>query len=308
VNVVAMFVHSGRPEAIATGREVAAWLRAHGLEPVAFDGEAELLGVAIASTNPTGLPAANIGLVVAIGGDGTVLRATRWAVAADADLIGVNLGQLGYLAEVEPSGWADALASYLAGTHSIAPRMMVSAEIRPANSGSATTESITGDGTISDVASPPSGFGSLPLGLNEVVVEKQAIGRTIRLGVSIDGRFFTSYVADGIILATPTGSTAYSLSARGPIVDPSHRAILLTPVSPHSLFDRALVLDPASTVEIKVLGERAAAVSVDGTQQGALDPGHRLLVRAAPTPARFVTFGGRDFHQILKSKFGLNDR
>jgi len=148
----------------------------------------------------------------------------------------------------------------------------------------------------------------LPLGLNEVVVEKQSLGRTIRLGVSIDGRFFTSYVADGLILATPTGSTAYSLSARGPIVDPMHRAILLTPVSPHSLFDRALVLDPASTVEVAVLGDRPAAVSVDGVQHGRLEPGEHVTVTAAAAPARFVTFGARDFHQILKAKFGLSDR
>ena len=98
-----------------------------------------------------------------------------------------------------------------------------------------------------------------------MVIEKQSIGRTIRLGVSIDGRFFTSYVADGLILATPTGSTAYSLSARGPIVDPSHRAILLTPVSPHMLFDRSLVLAPDIEVRLEVLGHRPATLSIDGT-------------------------------------------
>lgn len=292
MSLVALFIHSGHPEAIDTGRLIAAWLHENGHTPVAAGPEAALLGFDLVATIDPGVPDLAAGLVVAVGGDGTVLRATRWAVLADADILGVNLGQLGYLAEVEPGAWEEALTTYFEGAHSIAPRMMVASQaVPPPNPTGPTTDEL-----------------ALPLGLNEVVIEKQAIGRTVRLGVSIDGRYFTSYVADGLILATPTGSTAYSLSARGPIVDPSHRALLMTPVSPHSLFDRALVLDPASTVEVAVLGERPAAVSVDGVQYGQLDAGRRITVSAADRPARFVTFGQRDFHQILKSKFGLSDR
>jgi NAD+ kinase len=296
VTVVALFIHSGRPDAIDTGRLIATWLHGRGHAVVATDGEADLLGTDAVRPADTDLPDPAVDLVVAIGGDGTMLRATRWAVVADADILGVNLGQLGYLAEIEPGGWEEALAGYFEGGHSVAPRMMVAAGLGGAPA--AAPNQHTG-------ARP---LPALPLGLNEVVVEKQSLGRTIRLGVSIDGRFFTSYVADGLILATPTGSTAYSLSARGPIVDPSHRAILLTPVSPHSLFDRALVLDPASTVEVAVLGDRPAAVSVDGVQHARLEPGQTVTVTAAAAPARFVTFGARDFHQILKAKFGLSDR
>ena len=123
---------------------------------------------------------------------------------------------------------------------------------------------------------------------------------------SIDGEPFTSYVADGVIVATPTGSTAYSLSARGPIVSPRHRALVLTPVSPHMLFDRSFVLDPPSRVELKVLGHLPAMISVDG-REGALDVGE-LVADHRVGPARFVTFGGRSYHQILKAKFGLTDR
>jgi NAD+ kinase len=126
--------------------------------------------------------------------------------------------------------------------------------------------------------------------------------------VRIDGAFFTSYVADGLIVATPTGSTAYSLSARGPIVAPSHRALVMTPVSPHTLFDRSLILGPSSVVEVSVLGDRDAAISVDGQDHGHLAVGDAISITAAPDPARFATFGGRDFHQILKAKFGLSDR
>jgi NAD+ kinase len=158
------------------------------------------------------------------------------------------------------------------------------------------------------VAATVEGRAPLAPGLNEVVVEKQALGRTVRLGVSIDGTYFTSYVADGLIVATATGSTAYSLSARGPIVAPSHRALVLTPVSPHSLFDRALVLAPTSTVEVTVLGDRDAALSVDGHEHGLIAVGDSVTITAAEHPARFVTFGRRNFHQILKAKFGLSDR
>lgn len=278
MSTVGLFVHGGRDDAIALGRTVAAWLAERGHTVVLDPGEAELIGAPGPSLSDAG---ADLDLVVAIGGDGTVLRATRRAVTADADVLGINLGELGYLAEVEPDAWEVALGAYLAGTHRLEERMLVAAR---------------------------TAAGALPPGLNEVVIEKQALGRTIRLGVGIDGGYFTSYVADGLIVATPTGSTAYSLSARGPIVAPSHRALVMTPVSPHTLFDRSLVLGPTSVVEVTVLGDRDAAVSIDGQEQGTLAVGASISITAAPDPARFATFGGRNFHQILKAKFGLSDR
>ena len=144
--------------------------------------------------------------------------------------------------------------------------------------------------------------------LNEAVVEKCESGHTVRLAVSVDGVPFTSYATDGLIVATPTGSTAYSLSARGPIVSPQHRALLLTPVSPHMLFDRALVLDPDEPVTIEVLGHRPAALAIDGRRTAGLTEGDSVLCRPAVEVARFVRFGVRHFHQILKTKFDLPDR
>ncbi|MEZ5274646.1 MAG: NAD(+)/NADH kinase [Ilumatobacteraceae bacterium] len=139
-------------------------------------------------------------------------------------------------------------------------------------------------------------------------MEKQESGHTVRLLVSIDGTPFTSYAADGLILATPTGSTAYSMSARGPVVSPRLRAVLLTPVSPHMLFDRTLVLDPAESVEVEVLGHRAATLSIDGQPAATLEEGDRVTVAPSSQVARFVRFGERRFHHILKAKFGLTDR
>lgn len=265
MSTVGLFVHGGRPDAVALAATVESWLGERGhlvVDPDVADGP--------------------IDLVLAIGGDGTVLRAARRAVEADADVLGINLGELGYLAEVEPAGWEDALTAYFGGRHRIQERMLVACR--------------ADDGRV------------LPPALNEVVIEKQALGRTVRLHVSIDGAYFTSYVADGLIVASPTGSTAYSLSARGPIVDPSHRALIMTPVSPHALFDRSLVLGPGSVVEVEVKGDRDAAISVDGQEHGLAEVGQRFTITAAPDPARFARFGGRTFHQVLKAKFGLTDR
>ena len=146
------------------------------------------------------------------------------------------------------------------------------------------------------------------IALNEAVLEKTASGHTVRLEVELDASRFTPYAADGLIVATPTGSTAYAFSARGPIIEPTHRALLLTPVSPHMLFDRSLVLDDAAVIAITVTGHRPAALVVDGHSVEVLHESDRVVCRAADHTARLVVFGPRDFHAILRAKFGLSDR
>ena len=150
-------------------------------------------------------------VAVSLGGDGTMLRTVALVAEADVPVIGVNFGQLGYLTDVEPEGARAALERFLAGEHTIEERMMLAVDVT-SPSGAVTEHHV--------------------VALNEAVLEKTASGHTVRLDVELDGSRFTPYAADGLIVATPTGSTAYAFSARGPIVDPTHRALLLTPFRP----------------------------------------------------------------------------
>lgn len=223
-------------------------------------------------------------VVVSLGGDGTMLHAIDTAYDSGVPVLGVNAGHLGYLTEVEGSDLETALDRLLEGDFAVTERMVLHV-------------TATADGAV------------IPLdALNEVTLEKVDPGRTARLEVSINGRFFTTYAADGVIVATPTGSTAYSFSARGPIVSPEHRCMLLTPVSPHMLFDRSLVLGPTEQLRFDVAGHQPVHLTTDGREAAILHPGDTVSCTAGERAARVVSFESRDFHQILKAKFGLADR
>jgi len=269
VSAVLVIVHHKRDDARILADDVAAWLRARGHAIVDDPDVADL--------------------ALVVGGDGTMLHAVYELDGADVPLLGVNMGHLGYLTEVEPTDVHDALERWeqgsAAGRWRLDTRMML-------------------DATATDAAGTVIGTWRA---LNEAVVDRQVAG-TVHLQVHIDGAPFTTYAADGLIVATPTGSTAYSLSARGPIVSPKHRALLVTPVAAHMLFDRTLVLDPSEEVTIEVLGERGVVITVDGRTTCEL--GRGAVVRCAPSAATasFVRFGERPYHQVLKAKFGLTDR
>jgi len=284
VTAVAIVAHHERPDAAVLARTAVEWLVERGHEGwVVADDAAELGVVELVGERP--LAAAE--LVVSLGGDGTMLRAVRLLDGAAVPLLGVNVGVLGYLTEIEPPQLTVALERFVAGREAggwhLDERMMV-------------------DVTVSGAAS------GRWRALNEVVVEKHESGHTVHLLARIAGEPFTSYAADGLIVATPTGSTAYSLSARGPIVSPRHRALLLTPVSPHMLFDRTLVLDPSETIEIELTADQHAGLAVDGQLVTRLRRGDVVTCRAAAVTANFVRFAPYHFHQILKRKFGLADR
>jgi len=287
MTAVLIMAHHERTDARSLADSTATWLRERGhdawmLPRDAATSRLEHLGA--------DRPPSDADLVVCLGGDGTMLRAVRLLDGAPVPLLGVNLGRLGYLTEVEADSITDALERFSAGAEAgqwhLDERMMLSVVVTDA------------DGTERGEWRA----------LNEAVVEKQISGHTVHLLVRIDGEPFTSYAADGLIVSTPTGSTAYSLSARGPVVSPKHRALLVTPVAPHMLFDRSLVLDPTETAEIEVLGEREASVAIDGRPVCNLSTGATVVCTPSSSTARFLRFGAHHYHQVLKAKFGLADR
>ena len=216
--------------------------------------------------------------VIGVGGDGTVLRAAEVALGAGLPVAGVNVGRVGYLAEFEIDeidGLVDALA---AGRFSVAERMTI--EVRH------------GD--------------RRRLAVNEVICEKARSQRIVEISVTIKGRRFARYRADGVIVATPTGSTAYSLSAGGPVVDPDVEAMVLTPVAPHSLLSRSLVLSAESEVRLAVGLDRPAKVNIDGTEFAEVEPGDSIVVSRGERSARFLTLGGHPFPQAVRQQFGLD--
>lgn len=286
MSTVAVLVHHERPEAAEVAGALLRQLADGGHKARLPEDDALVAGVPDLGV-PEDELAAGIDFAIAVGGDGTILRTVSLVSPGGAPVLGVNVGQLGYLTEVEPPGAAEAIERILAGDFGVEERMLVTIRVESSTSPLAGVEVDA---------------------LNEAVLEKTPIGHTVRLAVHLDGEFFTTYAADGLIVATPTGSTAYSFSARGPILDPELRALVLTPVSPHMLFDRSMVIAPDVEVRLEVCGHRPATLSVDGRNIGELHDGDALVCTASPVPARLVQFGPRDFHRILKRKFGLADR
>ncbi len=272
--LIAFFTNPLRPEATALAERASAWLAEEGhqsMSAVRPDGSVSVDGA---------------DLLVSLGGDGTLLRSVEAALAGGIPVLGVNIGRLGYLTQVEPSGLEEALAAFLAGTHLVEDRMTLSVE----------------------VTAPDGATIANRIALNEATVEKTVPGHTVRVAASIDGRPFVTYAADGLLVATPTGSTAYNLSARGPVLSPRLRAIVLTPVSPHMLFDRPLVLDPTECLTLEVKEPRSAVLVVDGVTVAVLEPGSTVQCREGNQPARLVVNRSREFHAILRAKFHLADR
>jgi len=159
-----------------------------------------------------------------------------------------------------------------------------------------------------EVRSHSGGQAHTTTALNDAVLQRTSSGHTVRVAVSLSGSPFLTYAADSLIVATPTGSTAYNLSARGPIASPRTRVLVLTPVAAHMLFDRSLILADDEDVSLEVIGELPVELVVDGQSLGCLAAGDVVHCRAGDHDARFVDFGGPEFHHVLKQKFGLADR
>jgi NAD+ kinase len=217
-------------------------------------------------------------MILAVGGDGTMLGATQSALRWDVPVLGFNLGTLGFLTEAEPKDLSSVVARLISGEYDVEERSTVSAAIGRREA----------------------------TGINDVVVEKIDSTRLVELAVVIDGTDFATYRADGLIVATPTGSTAYSFSAGGPMVDPMVDALVLSPVASHSLFDRSLVLPASSTITITVMRDRPVRVNVDKTGMGEIGEGDTVIVSRGKRQARFVTFESSTFPALVRDKFGLD--
>jgi len=284
VTAVGIVAHPGRPRAVDMARSLTKRLTEAGIEVRIPGADADALDLADHGVEPDAFPA-GLDFAVSLGGDGTMLRTVDLVYRSRVPVMGVNLGQLGFLTGVEPDEVDSAVDRVLGGDYQVEERMVLRVSVeseRPA--------------------------GGPWWALNECVLEKAHPGRLVRLAVSLAGERFTTYAADGIIVATPTGSTAYAFSARGPIISPGLSCLLVTPVSPHMLFDRSLVLGADEAVGFEVIGDSAVELTVDGRTLGELDVGDRVVCEAAEAPARLIVFSPRDFHHMLKVKFGLADR
>ena len=267
---VGMVVHKGRAEAVEAAASLEHALAVEGVASVELQVPGDVTG-------PTLLD-----LVVSVGGDGTFLRAAHVASAAACPVLGMKVGRLGFLTEVEPWEALTIVRLALAGEATIEERLAVTAE-------------------------PEHGAAFDPQwGMNEVTVEKHARHRLVRLAVEVDGDYVTTFSADGVIVATPTGSTAYSFSARGPIVVPPVSCLVLTPIAAHMVFDRSFVLGAGQRVVLEVVGDESGILSADGRESVEIPVGTRVAIRASDRPARFVLRGdGPGFLARVREKFGL---
>ena len=282
---VLLTVHTGRRDIIELARTSAARLIAGGIVVRLLDDEAPDLEIADAEVVPADATAAcDAEIVLVFGGDGTFLRAAELARYTDAALMGVNLGRVGFLAETEPEAVEETLTAIERCEYSVEKRLALEVDVLDAEG------TVTG-GTWA---------------LNEVSVEKAERSRVLDVVLAIDGRPLTSFGCDGVLLATPTGSTAYAFSAGGPVVWPDVEALLLVPSNAHALFARPLVTSPNSvlTVAVPADGNRAR-VSADGRRLVEIPDGGRVDVRRADRPVRIARVHASTFGDRLVAKFGL---
>lgn len=216
---------------------------------------------------------ADLDMLITLGGDGTLLRAGRVSAARGVPILGINLGRLGFLAEVQPRDWQEQLPKVLAGHYWLENRLLLQAEVW------------RGETRLAEDLEA----------LNDIVVSRSSLARVVRIATTINGGYLTTYVADGVIVATPTGSTAYALAAGGPILPPELRNILLLPIAPHLSLARPLVLDRSDIVSLQVHTDHAAILTVDGQFLIDLCDGDRVVATSSPHVARFVRIQPRSY-------------
>jgi NAD+ kinase len=286
---ILVVAHTGRQESLDAAITVCRQLIAGGLTPVLSEDEYAHIMAAGHDLKPIALlgdavAIADLELVIVLGGDGTILRAAELARGCSAPLLGVNLGHVGFLAESEREDLIATVARALDRDYLVEERMTISVRVK-----------VDAEVIYETWA------------LNEATVEKASRERMLEVVIEVDGRPLSSFGCDGVVMSTPTGSTAYSFSAGGPVVWPSLDALLLVPLSPHALFGRALVVSPDSALAVEVL-DRTQGTGVlwcDGRRTHELPRGARVVVRRSPIPVRLARLSHGTFTDRLVNKFNL---
>jgi NAD+ kinase len=281
---VLLLAHTGRRATAEAARRVVRRLLDAQVEVRVLAAEARELGLQQV-TECTGEDGAAVGaeLVLVLGGDGTILRAAELARASAVPLLGVNLGRVGFLAEAESEDLDETVEQVVDRSYAVEERMTLDVDV-------------VLDGEVVDTG----------WALNECSVEKAARERMLELVVGVDGRPLSRWGCDGVVAATPTGSTAYAFSAGGPVVWPGVEALLVVPISAHALFARPLVAAPTSTIAMDVLASGAeAVVACDGRRTRALPHGARVEIRRGTQPVPLARIRERPFTDTLVRKFAL---
>jgi NAD+ kinase len=282
--------HTGRADSVEAASTVCKQLLAAGAVPVlALDERADLLAACPELTGHIAIlgdtvTTADLELVIVLGGDGTILRSAELVRGCSAPLLGINLGHVGFLAESERDDLGEAVRRALKGDYEVEERFALSVTVK-----------VAAEVVYETWA------------LNEVTVEKASRERMIEVVVEVDGRPLSSFGCDGVVLSTPTGSTAYAFSAGGPIVWPGVEALLLVPLSAHALFARPLVVGPESSLAVEVLSRTGAGavLCADGRRTQDLPTGARVIVRRSRVPVRLARLHIGPFTDRLVNKFNL---
>ncbi|MGH7264865.1 MAG: NAD(+)/NADH kinase [Candidatus Rokuibacteriota bacterium] len=282
---VGVIARGDRPDATGVVRSLARWLAGQGRQVLVDRETGRLLDDGATAVERYELPG-RVDLIVVLGGDGTLLSVARLVDGLDVPILGVNLGGLGFLTATTLEALYPTLEAVLAGDYTAEDRMLLGAALHRADE-------------------PAVDY----LALNDVVIAKGALGRLIDVEVSVEGQMVTAYRADGLIIATPTGSTAYNLSAGGPIVFPTMDAVILTPICSHALTNRPLVLPAAAPLEVSLLTDTPdVALLIDGQPGPAVRLKDVVRVRRAGARIRLIRDPQKTYFQVLRTKLKWGER
>jgi len=286
---ILVVAHARRDDTVAAARRVIATLFDAGVRPVLAVDDPELVA-ALSDLGPLAglgadVPVSDIELAIVLGGDGTILRAAELVRDGTAPILGINMGHVGFLAEIEPDVIDDAMRRVIACDYHVEERMTLAVRVKDA-AGSVIYETWA---------------------LNEATVEKASRERMMEVVIEIDRRPLSSFGCDGVVISTPTGSTAYNFSAGGPVIWPTVEAFAVVPLSAHALFARPLVVGPEATVAIEVLArtDGTGILWCDGRRSHDLPPGARVVIRKSSRPVRLARLHPAPFTDRLVRKFQL---